>query len=270
MVVEAVQMPAWVERAGWRTPLAPGSRVWNNEQVETGSGAALVLQMPEGSLVRLGEKTKLNISRFESDAQTGQIQVRAKISLLEGFFRFATSSVSKALGQRQIELAVRTATVGIRGTDFWSMTDKEHDAACVFEGHIDVQTQDQGTITLDQPTAFWSRFYDKPPQPAGQATPAQLQKFLSSTELQPGTGVAVYGGMWRVVVASFGTAKEANELAKRLRALGYAAGVQEVGTATGKSYQTRMTQMASKADATALLAKIADQEGVSGRVEAAT
>ena len=74
---------------------------------------------------------------METSREDGRIAVRSELKLLDGFFRFATTAVAKAVGDRTINVTLRTATVGIRGTDFWSMTDEEHDAACIFQGRID-------------------------------------------------------------------------------------------------------------------------------------
>lgn len=50
-------MPAWIGRDGQRQPLTPGDTVSTAQEVETAAGAGLLLKLPEGSLVRLGEKT---------------------------------------------------------------------------------------------------------------------------------------------------------------------------------------------------------------------
>lgn len=266
-LVEAVQMPAWVDRSGWRRPVSPGERVWSTETIETGPNASVVMQLPEGSLIRLGENTKLGIQQLEVDASTGQPLVRSKLKLLEGVFRFATSSVSKVFGVRQIELSMRTATAGIRGTDFWSMSDAEHDATCLFEGQLDMQTNDQGNFALAQPTAFWARYFDKPIQPVGLATPAQLQKFLGSTELSPGSGVAVLGGKWRITVPSINTATRAGELSKALNQMGFTSSVHEQAANPNRSYQVRISQIASEADARSIESKLASVLGANRKIE---
>ena len=188
------------------------------------------------------------------------------MKLFDGFFRFATSAVAKAVGQREIDVNLRTATIGIRGTDFWSMTDAVHDAACLFEGKVDLATRDQGALVLDKPTAFWARFFDQPVKPVGNATPDELNKFLSSTELQPGKGVAVEGGRWRVVAATLAQAASASTLAARLRADGYPAQVRAKAFNGRNMHEVRINGLATRADAGAVLEKIRAVEGVSGRV----
>lgn len=266
LVVEAVQMPAWINQSGQRVPLSPGDTVTTAQEVETAAGAALVLRMPEGSVVRLGEKTRLGIQRLEVSPIDGYTAVRSELKLFDGFFRFATSAVAKAVGQREIDVSLRTATIGIRGTDFWSMTDDKHDATCLFEGKVDLATRDQGALTLDKPTAFWARFFDKPVQPVGNATPDELNKFLKSTEIQPGKGVAVAGGRWRVVAVAAPTAKAGAELAAMLRAQGYPTVVRAKTVAGKPVHEVRINGLATKDDASAILEKITTMNGVSGRV----
>lgn len=265
-VVEAVQMPAWIDPGGERQPLAPGDTVSNNQAVETGADAALVLRLPEGSQVRLGEKSRLEVPQLEVERAPGEpVQVRSRLRLGDGFLRFTTSVVGKAVGKREVEIGLRTATIGIRGTDFWTMTDAAHDAACLFEGRIDLATRDQGGLVLEQPTAFWARFFERPVQPVGNATPQELARFLGSTEPKPGRGIAVVGGRWRTVAGAPRDAAAAAALARRLREAGYPARVR----AARGVHEVRIDQLATRQDAAAVLEKIAGIDGVQGRVELA-
>jgi len=269
LVIEAVQMPAWITRGDQRQPLAVGDAVSTAHEVETAAGSALVLRLPEGSLIRLGEKTRLAVARFEASGPAGAVAVASELKLLEGFFRFATSAISKVVGQRQIKVAVRTATIGVRGTDFWAMTDKDHDATCLFEGQVSVSTPDQGELALDKPTAFWTRVFDKPAQPVGNASTEQLAKFLGSTELTPGRGVAVAGGAWTVQALTTPDSRRALQVAGRLRALGYPARLHAKTTPKGEQHEVLIQQLATEADASAVLERIKDTEGVSAKVVAA-
>ncbi len=263
MAVEAVQMPAWTGADSAREPLAPGDMVSRSQEVHTAAGAALVLRMPEGSIVRLGEKTQLSVQRLEVDTASGRTAVRSQLKLLEGFFRFATSSVAKAAGSREIEVSLRTATVGIRGTDFWSMTDAAHDAVCLFEGKVAVASQEQGEMSLEKPTAFWARFFERPMQPVGNATPDQLATFLNSTEIKPGRGIAIPDGVWRVVALRTSNSREALQLAGRLRAAGYPARLRGAGSGTSLVV---IEQLATQEDAQFVLDRIASVQGVQGAV----
>jgi hypothetical protein len=259
--VEAVQMPVWVERDGLRTPLSAGDTLEGAHELRTGAGAALAFRLPEGSLVRLGENTRLDVRGLSVRDEQGQVAVEGDFKLFDGFFRFVTAAAARVAGRRQLRVQLRTATVGIRGTDFWTMTDAVHDAACLFEGRVDLDTQAQGPLVLERPTAFWARFFDKPVQPVGQATPEQLAQFLASTEVQSGRGVAVEGGRWQVVAALGADSRAALQLAAMWRGEGYPA----LLVGSGRDHRVVLRQLATLADAQAVLARLPVPEGVQAR-----
>ncbi len=266
VIVEAVQMPAWISRDGQSLPLAPGDAIEGGQEVITGPNAGILLRLPEGSMVRMGEKTRLGINRLLVIDDEGRTAMHADLKLFDGFFRFNTSAVAKAVGTRDVNLALRTATVGIRGTDFWTMTDPVHDAVCLFEGKVDVGTSDQGSLPLDRPNAFWARFFEKPAQPVGLATPADLAKFISTSDMKPGQGIAFPEGRWRIVALATSNSREGVQLVGRLRAAGFPANLRSVRTARG-GYSVTLDHFASKDDASAVLRKIGAIEGVSGQIE---
>jgi len=61
--VEAMQMPAWVQRAGGRLPLLPGTQLRAGDQVVTGAGARLLIKLAEGSVVKLGENALMSFAQ---------------------------------------------------------------------------------------------------------------------------------------------------------------------------------------------------------------
>ena len=258
--VQAVQYPAWLERNGQKTPLSPGDGLRGGDIVLGGDDSRILLGMTDGAQIKLGGNSRFTIEKLNIQTRAGNTTVDAGFKLAEGFFRYSSSVLGKLSGKRSIDLTVRTATIGIRGTDYWAMTDVEHDAVCVFDGKVEVATKDQGTISLDQPTAFWARFFDKPAAPAGNATPAQLAKFIASVEPTPGNGVAIVNGRWRVLAGELDKQGEARDLAARLREAGYPA---EVAKSQGK-HEVRINFFATRADAEAALKRLNAQNGLSG------
>lgn len=259
--VQAVQYPAWLERNGQKTPLSPGDGLRGGDSVLGGdSDSRILLGMSDGAQIKLGGNSRFTIDKLSIQTRAGSTTVDAAFKLAEGFFRYSSSMLGKLSGKRNIDLTVRTATIGIRGTDYWAMTDVEHDAVCVFDGKVEVATKDQGLISLDQPTAFWARFFDKPAAPAGNASPAQLAGFIASVEPTPGNGVAIVNGRWRVLATEADKLGEARDLAARLRAAGYPA---EVARNHGK-HEVRINFFATRADAEATLKRLTAQSGLSG------
>lgn len=260
-MVEAVQLPAWVERHGQRRPAQPGVALRNNDKALTASGARMLLRMPDRSQIKLGEGTELVIEGMDVQHRgAGRPQeVKSELRLVTGVFRYATDVGSKLAGhQRQLNLKLATATVGIRGTDFWSMTDADHDAVCVFDGQVAVLRDAKPEIALTKPGAFWVVFTGQPEKPAGQATPDQLAKFIGQADLSPGSGVLVQGGRWRAVLGMMPTAARAAELRTRLAQAGYPA---EVMAKDGR-FEVRINQFATEQDARHVIDRLAAQDGM--------
>lgn len=262
-VVEAVQLPAHIERSGQRRAAEPGALLRTGDKAITDTGSRMLLRLSDRSTIRLGEATQFLIDSLDNSPSGDARQINAGLKLITGVFRYATDYASKALGNKTtLNLELATATVGIRGTDFWAMTDADHDAVCVFEGHVAVARDAKPTIDLQKPGAFWVVFTNQPEKPAGQATPDQLAKFIGQAEMQPGKGVLLQGGEWRLVVASSVSGPDANALRTRLQDAGYPTRV----AAQDKGFEVRINQFATEQDAQAVLARLAPLGVTQGRV----
>lgn len=257
-LVEAVQLPAWVERHGQRRPAQAGVSLREGDKAITAASARMLLRLADNSEMKIGENTELVIEGM-SMGSTGVAQpshIKSALRLVTGVFWYATDMASELAGhKRELNLRMATATVGIRGTEFWSMTDAEHDAACVFDGTVAVLRDGKPDITLTQPGAFWVTYTGQPEKPAGQATPTQLAKFIGQAEFTPGTGVLIRGGRWRAVLALTSTSVQAGALRDQFAAKGYPA---EVRPKDGK-FEVRINQFATEQDARAVVDRLSAQ-----------
>lgn len=254
-VVEAVQLPAWVERNGQRRPAEPGAQLRANDKAITANGSRMLLRMDDKSTIKLGEQSEFLIQSIDTrrEGSVAPSEQKSAFKLVTGVFRYATDYTSKALGnKRELNLEVATATVGIRGTDFWAMTDAAHDAVCVFEGKVEVVRDGKAGIELEKPGAFWVVFTGQPEKPAGQATPDQLAKFIGQAEMQPGHGVLLQGGRWRAVAGTLPSVADAAALRTRLQTAGYPA---EMVAKDGR-HEVRINQLATREDAEAVVKRL--------------
>lgn len=254
-VVEAIQLPAWVERNGQRRAAEPGVKLRNNDKAITAGNARMLLRMSDRSTIKLGENSEFLIEALavRQPQAAGPSELSATLRLVTGVFRYATDYSSKALGnKRDINLKMATATVGIRGTDFWSMTDAAHDAVCMFEGKVEVVRDNKPGVMLDKPGAFWVVFTGEAEKPAGQATPDQLAKFIGQAEMQPGQGIVLQGGQWRTVAGLMPSGVAANALRTNLQTAGYPADV----VAKDGKFEVRINQLATREDAEAVLKQL--------------
>ena len=252
-IVDAVQMPAWVDRAGKQMPAAAGMELIATDTVRTGAGARVYLKLPEGSTVRLGENAKLHLA--ELVPERGGL-VKGVIDVLSGAFRFTTEALAKPR-PRDFKFRVSTVTIGIRGTDLWGRSVSQNEIVCLIEGKIEVGALDEKPVQMDQPRQFYRREQGKT-QPLDFVTSERLAEWAKETDITAGAGAVRRGGKWKVVLAQTESKTEAGALLEKLHAAGYAA----ESKAQGKRHVVLIAGLPSKAEAEALAAKLRGQHGV--------
>jgi hypothetical protein len=256
-VVEGVQMPAWVERAGERKPLAVGMELKGGDVVKTGGGSRALVKLAEGSLVKLGENGSLRID--DINPSVGGF-FKAVLRVAEGAFRFTTDSLAK-LRRRQVSITVATVTAGIRGTDLWGKSAPDRQTVCLIEGAIEVGAEGEAPVLMDQPRQFYRREKGQT-QPIGFVTPEQLGQWALETDIEAGKGAARRGGKWPVTLASADTQAAALAVYDRLRDAGYAAEIRPAGSAEARVYHVRIANLPSREEAEALAATLRGQPGL--------
>ena len=244
-VVEAVQMPAWVERDGGKLPLFPGMELKDRDQLKTGANSRILLKTADGSWVRMGEKGSLTLD----DLQMGKDKVfRAALKVLEGAFRFTTEAIAKFRGKREVAITVSNVTAGIRGTDLWGKSTGDKQTICLIEGKIEVSPPGEAPLTLDQRLSYYVRDQGKS-QPVAMVLPDQLKLWAAETETQPGEGVSRRGGKWKITAVSGQSLGDALDAGKALRDAGYPAEVIPAKAGDKRVYDVKIEHLATKKDA---------------------
>ncbi len=262
MVVEGVQMPAWVERAsGVRDPLATGAALHSKDRIVTGPGARALLRLADGSLVKLGENGVLALDDLGQRKIKLKDVVTASLDVVSGAFRFTTQALSRFRGERDVKVRIATITAGIRGTDLWGKADKARDIVCLIEGNISV-VRDQQAFTMDQPMSFYIAPRNEPAQPVAPVSKEQLDLWSAETEIAPGAGAARKGGAWRVYLLDANNQDDALKAYDRLRNAGYAAEIRPVTSEAGTNYRLRISHLASKQEAAVLAGKLKGRLGI--------
>ena len=259
VVVDTVQMPAWVERDGTRIPLSAGMELKEHDQVRTGTNSRLLLKTADGSSVKLGEKASLALDnlRMRSDNV-----FEAAMKVAEGAFRFTTEALAKYRGKREINISIATVTAGIRGTDLWGKSAPDRQVVCLIEGKIEVTPPGESPISMDQRLSFYVR--DKgQSQPVAMVMPDQLMQWATETETQPGRGVSKRGGKWKITAASGKSLDEALDVSKELRDAGYPAEIIPAKVKDKRVYNVLVPNFVGKKDAEFVASGLKEQ----GRVE---
>jgi len=254
--VEGVQMPAWLERNGRRTPLLPGMELRAGDQIFTGAGSRALVRLAEGSVVKLGENGTLRFTRID---RTGEI-FKAALGVLQGAFRFTTELIGQTR-RREIDIRVAQVTAGIRGTDLWGRGLKDNEVVCLIEGEIQVGAEGEAAQTLNQPLQFYRRT-DGKTQPIGFIDAKQLAEWAKNTEIEEGKGAARVGGRFSVLLAGAPDQRSALGLYDELRAAGYPAEILPRKDGGQVLYLIRIRQLPTRAEAQALANQLKGRFGI--------
>jgi hypothetical protein len=257
-LVDAVQMPAWVERDGAAVPVSPGMTLRADDTLRTGANARLLIKLAEGSSVKLGENARLRLAAIETRRDS---VFASAMSVLEGAFRFTTDALLRAR-RREVSITVATVTAGIRGTDLWGKAAADRDIVCLIEGRIEVQREGDAAFTMDQPLSFYIAPRGRPALPVQPVNAEQLKQWAEETEIAAGRGAARRGGRWKVVLASGESENEVLQVYQAVRAAGYAAELDPKRVQGRRAYDVRIAQLPSRAEAEALAAALDGRFGV--------
>ena len=262
IVVEAVQMPGWIEHAnGARDPLAIGKRLVNSDRIVTGPGARALLRLIDGSQIKLGENAILALDDLGKKKIKMKDLVTASLDVVKGAFRFTTQALTKFRGERDVKVRIVTITAGIRGTDLWGKADDTRDIVCLIEGDITVVRAEEAFI-MSEPMSFYIAPKNQQAQPVAKVSQEQLNIWAAETEIAPGKGAVRKGGRWRVYLAEAGTQDEALKIYDDLRNGGYAAQIRPLKKEEALIYRVRISNLASRQEAQALGAALKGKFGI--------
>jgi hypothetical protein len=243
-MVEAVQMPAWVERGGASIPLVPGMELKDQDALKTGAGSRLLLRTADGSAIKLGERGSLFLDGMRLRGNVFE----AAMKVAEGAFRFTTEVFAPFRGRRDVSIAIRSVTAGIRGTDVWGRSAPERQIVCLIEGRIDLTPPDESPISMDQPRSFYLREMGQS-LPVGIALAEQLREWAGETETVTGRGVSKRGGKWKLTVASGRTHNAALDIYRDLRNTGYPAEIVPAKAGDRRVYEVQLLNFETREDA---------------------
>ena len=256
-VIEGVQLPAWREREGVRSPLVPGMSLRAGDRIVTGADARVVVKLAEGSVVKLGENGRLVFAEVSAAKE----MFKAALQVLEGAFRFTTDVAAKSR-KREVNVALEQVTIGIRGTDFWGRSRGDRQIVCLIEGAIQVGAAGEKPVTMDKPRQFYQRDKGKT-LPVGLVDAKQLATWSLETDIADAKGALRRGGRFSVELATSDKEDPAlRAMRDQLREAGYPAEIAQRKQADKLSYLVRIRQLPSQEEAQALANKLKGRFGV--------
>ncbi|GAB2175219.1 FecR family protein [Dongia sp. agr-C8] len=135
--VIALRGTATLERGRSRLPLAAGTELAMGDWVETDAGARVKLRFADGSLVQLGENTRLRIDQAKFDQAEGRRNILLDMPL--GLLRAAAAKLTSTSGS-SFEIHTGIGYSAVRGTEWIMVAASEETRVYVTEGRVSVGT----------------------------------------------------------------------------------------------------------------------------------
>ena len=220
--VNSMNYPAWLVREHQTMALRPGDELQASDLIRTGEGGRVLLQMADGSAVKLGEGARFLIEESELKQESDLGVLESTFQVLRGAFRFTSAFFKSPTARHRLDVNIGVITAGIRGTDIWGRSNPEHDLVCLIEGAIAVDTAGEARIEMNEPLSFYVKPKNQSPLPVGPVDADKLNEWAGQTELDAGRGIAAYDGRWNLVLYSLSNKIRADEIQREFRARGFA------------------------------------------------
>jgi hypothetical protein len=255
-VITAVQSPAWLVHAGTTAPLKPGMLVTDGDTLRTAAGGRVYLQLPEHSMVKLGENTEFATPAMQMAKDDQGSMFKGVLHVLKGVFRFTTDLLGKS-ERRHVDIQVGVTTIGVRGTDVWGRSSDDGSLVALLEGHISMDMPGHTGMSMDQPMHYMTTAAQGADMKMGMdVTPDKVADWAAQTDVAPGSGVLTGDGKWVVALVSSTSDADTASLMKKLSDAGFPTDDTQV-TVKGTAYHRLVVrQAASFKDAKALADKI--------------
>jgi len=258
--VQALQMPAWYDRNGRTYPLNAGTKIYSGDIIRTGKNSRVLIQMQEGSVIKLGEDASLSFNTLSPPRQAEGI-FAALLRVTRGAFRFTASEVDKTR-RRNVDVRIGAVTIGIRGTDIWGRSSPNEDLFALLEGKVSVQRDGENHFTMQDNLSYILAPKGQPTTAVMPIDPDELSDWAKETEPRRGRGIVTTDGEWAVNVMSLQNSKAADQLLQKLNDGGYAATVQQTQITEKTWLRVRIEGFATRQDATGFASSINYMYGI--------
>jgi hypothetical protein len=258
--VDGLQIPAWVEHAGIRQPARAGMPLAAADIVETGKGGRLIIQLADGSFVKLGEEMRLALTVLREEDEP-QSTLTGLFDVVKGAFRYTADTLGR-MARRDLQVQVANTTLAIHGTDLWGRNKEGEATVCLLEGKITLSQPQLAELSMDQPQTFLVAPHDGEPQPVAPVDPEMLKQWLAETELNLGRGVILPGGGWVVQLGSHNNEATARKIEARLLADGIPVEFTTVQLKDRTFHRLRVSNFDTQQDAKYFADKLRGQPGI--------
>ena len=220
--VDSLNFPVWVERGTQVTPVAPGDKLLAGDVIRTGQTGRVWLFVDDGSVVKLGQRTRFVIEKADFREVENETVLDAAFNVLQGAFRFTSKFFTAArAASHQVNIEIGAITAGVRGTDIWGRSSDSEDFVALIEGVIAVSSAGEQGQIMDQPLTLYRKAKAAAADPVASVELAVVQSLAPETELDAAAGIASRSGGYSLVFNSLQDDANVAVGLERLRSIGY-------------------------------------------------
>lgn len=239
VTIDAVLGPVWASRGGTRHALAPGAILEPGQTLITGSGAGARATLADGTVLRLGPDSALQLVAFDRQQRSVQATLR------RGRLRY---TAPRAVPLLRLHLSLGPLRCDLHGADALAFVTPRPGVLLLAGDVLIGPPQGQATWRSHPDTR-----YTLAPGGAGvNETKLGLGRagdIAGRLDLPAGAGVRDQHGRWLVSLASLRSRKRARHLRDRLSRAGIAAYVQRFAGTDGIWYRVAADGFVHRADA---------------------
>lgn len=252
-VVETVQSPAWVERAGQRLPLAAGMALKNRDRLLTGEGARVIVHLADGSAFRIGENSVLTVNAMQQGKNgvfVGALDLKA------GDLRLVSHEFAEAPVKRSINVRFGQLTAAVRGeADITGTAEGARDSVTLRDGKAVFMHPLMAAMEIDTPLQVVQASPNKVPESAAAVDRFQGAAWALRTQPLYDAATQQSWGRWMLRFGVFDK-PAALALFDQLREAGFSSQIQPVRVQGGQRYELRLPNLVGEHEAQRLAERL--------------
>lgn len=121
------------QNSGEQTKVYSGLKLSQGDTIFTQKKSRVQVMLLDETVVTIGSNSKFSFNEYLYDGKKSKVTMSAS----RGFFRSVTGKIGKLAPQR-FKVKTASATIGIRGTDFWGIVGEETEKVTCNRGKISI------------------------------------------------------------------------------------------------------------------------------------
>ena len=134
-----------VLRAADSIPATMGMALQQQDTIITKKSSRVQVMLEDKTVITIGSNSNFKFEEYQFD---GTANSKASFKASNGFFRSVTGKIGK-IAPKRFKLKTKSATIGIRGTDFWGEISPQKEVIACISGAISIELNQGESFEVD-------------------------------------------------------------------------------------------------------------------------